>query len=878
MSAAPVAIDSALDAGMTILVDGAATARHVRRYAADRAGSERAWPTPAVSTLDGFVEDLWRGRRFGSDLPAPVRLSALQAEALWAAVGDGAIAEQTGAALSRARRRYLEFAAGADGESGAKTPALTRFVRHGGDERLSGYFSAFEMALAERGAVDAAAALVLAPGWIAEARSLPDAVYFAVADTPAARRVARALIARGVAVHRPAPAPRAQALTALRAPDFDLEIRAAAAWAGETTAKQDDRRGWRPPVTVAVTDLAGRAARIGSLFSDVLGPPASDTWAASAGVRPESTRVVADAFALLEARRPQLDFAAVCAIGRSVHQGADETERRRWLALEPRLRREGQAAIGRGRLAARVRAGGSDGSEVLARALEAAEVFSEPPRRRTPGAWMTVLGVWLDGVGWPGPEAALDELARAAVDVFRETVAALAALDPILPPMPCEEAIGWLRRALTRAPAIQRDAASAPVLLADACEIALPVFPALWVAGLTERAWPPPAAPDALLPAGLQRALGMITPAGADALEPSRGITETLLAGAGTRRLSFAEFEDDQPERPSPLIPALTDAVPLPVPACVEAPESLEVCVDEYGPRPALGGPVAGGAGLLEHQANCPFQAFARYRLGAADDPDPQAGLDAGERGTFVHEVLERVYRHFPGAGALVAADGAARRRVVTEAVAECVKTLERGAVDAYRRAMLAVERDRVIDLITEWLDYDAGRERFEVVATEWRRAVTVGGLALELRADRVDRLVDGRLAVIDYKTGQTSGNDWTRTRLAAPQLPLYGVTSEEPVAAVAVATLSPGECTLTMLGDPEGPVLAERGRRVADDLDWADRLAYWHAALEHFAEEFAAGYARVAPESDVVCRRCRLQTLCRVRSLTPGRGPGGTR
>lgn len=878
MSAAPRSIDGALDAGMTILVDSGAVARHVRRYAAARYDREGTWSTPAVTTLDGFVEALWRERRFGSDLPAPVRLSALQAEALWAAVGGGAIGEYTGTALSRARRRYLEFAAGTGSEFGTGPKALGRYLRHGGDERLRAYFQAFEAALAERGAIDAAAALVLAPGWIAEARWLPDAVLFAVARTPAARRIARALAARGVAVHDPAPAPAAPDLTTFRAAEFDREIRAAAAWAAEAVAAEGVRQRWRAPVTIAVTDLAGRAARVSARVSDVLGPPGSDTWAASSGVRPESTRVVKDAFALLEARRSRLDFTTVCAIARSVHHGADDAERRRWLALEPRLRADGQAAIARRRLTGVLRKGGSDGSDVLVRALEAAEIFSEAPSRRRAGAWMAMLGAWLDGVGWPGPEAALDDLARAAVDGFREAVAALAALDPILDPMSFDEAMRWLRRGLARVPAIQRDAAAAPVLLADVGEIALPVFPALWVAGLTERAWPPPAAPDALLPAGLQRDLGMVTPAGADALASPRHLSETFVGGPGTRRLSYAELEDDQPERPSPLIAAFVDAIPLPAPGPGQDPEPLEVVVDEYGPGLVRSGPVAGGAGLIERQANCPFQAFARHRLGASADPDPEAGLDAGTRGTFVHEVLERVYRRLPGAKALAAADHAARCRVVLEAMAESASALERGTGDAYRRAMVAVERDRVLDLVIEWLDFDAGREGFEVVATEQRRRVVVGGLDLELRADRVDRLEDGRLAVIDYKTGRTSGNDWTRARLSAPQLPLYAVTHEEAVAAIAFATLRPGECALTMLADPEAPVIAERGRSVADDLEWADRLAYWREALERFAGEFTSGFARVAPESDVVCQRCRLEALCRVRSLARGHGSGDRR
>ena len=74
--------------------------------------------------------------------------------------------------------------------------------------------------------------------------------------------------------------------------------------------------------------------------------------------------------------------------------------------------------------------------------------------------------------------------------------------------------------------------------------------------------------------------------------------------------------------------------------------------------------------------------------------------------------------------------------------------------------------------LVTEWLGYEATRLPFTVVETESARTIKLAGLALDLRLDRIDRLNDGSLLVIDYKTGNVSPNAWQLPRPDDVQLP----------------------------------------------------------------------------------------------------------
>src|SRR3546814_17875277 len=79
----------------------------------------------------------------------------------------------------------------------------------------------------------------------------------------------------------------------------------------------------------------------------------------------------------------------------------------------------------------------------------------------------------------------------------------------------------------------------------------------------------------------------------------------------------------------------------------------------------------------------------------------------------------------------------------------------------------------------------------FRVRDVEQEYAWLHGPLELSLRLDRIDQLQDGRLALIDYKSG--NGNidpkpDWMRARPVGLQLPFYAaVLADEHAEVVAL-------------------------------------------------------------------------------------------
>jgi RecB family exonuclease len=171
------------------------------------------------------------------------------------------------------------------------------------------------------------------------------------------------------------------------------------------------------------------------------------------------------------------------------------------------------------------------------------------------------------------------------------------------------------------------------------------------------------------------------------------------------------------------------------------------------------------------------------------------------------------------------------------------------------------LERARLARLAAEWLEIEKGRPPFEVVATEKPVRFKLAGIELNGRIDRMDKVKGGH-ALIDYKTSRApSPKQWEPPRPDDPQMPLYAVTAEEEIAAVAFAKLRPGD--MKFMG-------FSREEKIIDGVKqakaWKPLLKAWRDEADSLGAAFASGAALVDPKRGLqTCRHCDLQTLCRV-------------
>jgi ATP-dependent helicase/nuclease subunit B len=672
----------------------------------------------------------------------------------------------------------------------------------------------------------------------------------------------------------------------VEANDDEEEIRLAARWAR-------DRLGDERPASIGIVSAQVSQQRrdLERIFSEIVTPTAylgrrnrPSLFNISLGEALSDSPLVAHALLALDLLRGEQPLHAIGQLLRSPFIGGHSTEWDARALLDAALRRDGLPRIDLRRLHYRVShfdpGDPCHCPDLAARLEDFLNRRKGLPAGDSPSHWAGHLQALLASLGWPGDHA-LDSREYQQRERLQRLFSELAALGKIRPQMRLGEVIGQLRT-LAKDTVFQAESVPAPIQILGPLEAAGMAFDALWLLGMHGQAWPPAPHPDPLLPTQLQRELGMPHASAARELEFAGALVERLAGSAPLVIASHARSAGEREQRASPLVqdwPVL-DAARVASPSEDGSLRTACARVDRREPLPtaqAGGAPIGarGGAALLGAQANCPFQAVARFRLEARPLEEARFSVDAALAGNLVHELLQRVWQSLGDSTALAGLDEAAVHALVEPLAAQTLADLGRRRPDLFTTRFRAIETARLTRLVGDWLALERSRSLpFAVAALEQDQTIELEGLRLSTRADRVDRLADGSLAIIDYKTGQTVSNDgWFDERLSEPQLPLYCLRGGDDVSAALLARVRRDDrgCRFVGLSRDAGFAPGIGSPREGErEVDWHELLEHWRRALERLAREIASGRADPTP-SPQACQFCPFGALCRVQEMLAG-------
>ncbi len=272
-------------------------------------------------------------------------------------------------------------------------------------------------------------------------------------------------------------------------------------------------------------------------------------------------------------------------------------------------------------------------------------------------------------------------------------------------------------------------------------------------AGLNEGTWPQPPGADPLLAPGILRALGV------PGAEFRIGLSAHDLAGAmGAPEvvLSRAQRDTEGPTLASRFwlrVEALLGekmaadhretAIPAMMPLLDRDPEASSEPYPRPRPKPSEAQrQVKISATALDRLLGDPYQFYAREILGL-QSLNPLAADPFGDpalRGTLVHDILDAWHK--------------ARIDYPTlELVPFAEKQLTEKQVHPLFWGLWRPRICSALERFEEWVD-DAANEGREVIATEVWGEMMFEGVRVGGKPDRIDRLPDGTLAIVDYKTG----------------------------------------------------------------------------------------------------------------------------
>ncbi len=521
--------------------------------------------------------------------------------------------------------------------------------------------------------------------------------------------------------------------------------------------------------------------------------------------------------------------------------------------------------------------------------IKAAQViFSN--KKLAASAWSQTLANILTALHWPG-ERTISSLEYQANSAWQKALGQLQQLDVLGNNLYQAEAVQILQKICTDLVFQAETENTISIQILGVMEaLSMPVD-AMWCMHMNDHIWPPPARPNPLLPAFIQRAARLPNADNSVQTEFANKVQQRLLHSAKRTVFSSSKTEGNSQLRASPLmkdiltIETTTLAETLAETLSQLTKQDLQLLDDHTAPAVQAGEHVGGGTGLFRAQAVCPAWAFYQFRLGAKALKTPSNGLDSMTRGILVHGVLAELYE----------SNNFADLRVMSEEnVAQAINAAIKIALNAVSKQqktlsenLLALEHERLFKLVSDWLAYEKARDiSFEIIACEAGKKVIIGTIEVTLKIDRIHQLQNGGIEFVDYKTGQKpSMNSWGEARMIEPQLPIYAVfygeaNAENTITGVQFGMVKTAEHAF--LGVSERNFEAEVDKRkpkwIQQFTSWQDLLKHWQTSIEAIAHEIKIGEAAVnfSDESDLAY--CEVTPLLRLpeRQLQFERFKGG--
>lgn len=827
--------------GATLVVEDKLAAVQLEAYVAregDLLGAT-AWRSPSIQTHADWSASLWTSN-FDRDR---LLLSGPQIDALWRRVveaspsGAGLIDTSRIAAWSRQAWGLLHAWQLDFHELSARDddPGFRDFLQ---------WAFQFEDTLASSGWLDHGTLVRL----IADGSRLADPVPGEVicadlrSETPALQTLLRTLEQVGCSTSTWAPETPSRSVYRVGLEDTQQELRHAVSWACRKTEAAPNAR-------VAVVVPQSVESEIGlARYFDHAAPEGFSGYGMADGASVAREPAIGAALDCLGLFSRRADFQRLSRWLRSpfVGNGAESLAAR--CTFEAELRGELVAQLD---FSSAYRAAGLDRRlgrrlPMLRAALDSAFArLTGAARYQSPTRWAALAQELLGTLGWPGSESSVP---ATALDGWQRALEELAALTPVLGPIDYERALSELRIGVSRARRPGRVAIEGITILSRLEDLG-PGYDAAWIMGMGDRFWPRPAEPNPLLPYSLQAVHEMPFATPADAVQRCRALTQRLIARVPEIVFSYPLLENEFAAEVSPLLREVPemDAGSLPALTVVYAPGSQERTIETLDDPvpPFSGNKISGGAGTLAKQALCPLRAFIDSRLSVRPLERPERGFGPRQRGILVHRALELLLTALPGQRHLAAQTPEALELRIGDCVDRAIQESVRGA-GRTMRVYAAMEHDRLVPLVRNLVTLEVERSEFVVDSLEARMTARIGGLEIVCRIDRVDRLADGSVAVIDYKTGLTATPaDWFRARLVEPQLPLYLQVIDGEVEAIVIGRVHPrGVVYRGVWKHPE--TFPGSSYRPREKLDWPQQRALWGAQLEALVAEYANGDGRI--------------------------------
>lgn len=405
-------------------------------------------------------------------------------------------------------------------------------------------------------------------------------------------------------------------------------------------------------------------------------------------------------------------------------------------------------------------------------------------------------------------------------------------------------------------------------------------FDAAWLVGATDQVLPQKATPNPFLSKTLHQKHDLPGSSHRRELEYAKSLLASLSCNPEWV-ISYAEYNGEQEQMMSPLLKSVFESNQKAfsiekydlgntlADEIIQWPlrHYLEFYNDVRGHSFSENFDIRGGTGLLRMQATSPFDAYLRYRLKLEPFEQDSLGISYMDRGNLFHKAMQLIWSKLSTQHALLELTPESEEILIDKTLNFVLSEAARHIYLLNNNQFFSVELNRLKALVIEALNLDKQRQPFNVIGTEVSRTIELAGLTFSLVIDRIDQLEDGRLLIIDYKTGQPKLASLFKDPIAEPQLLLYAISEhglsvdvekdaglERSVAGIVFMQAHLKASKYIGITDDDGMLDGVKALRDIKDNPYADSfgeaIAEWRKMLDDIARSFKNGEATLTEHS----------------------------